>query len=97
MVAGPCARKKELQRKMTNDSDWICAKVCETILIALFTCLCLKEKLGLCSINCHIHAMTRSCSASLRVLANSLRVIYAIIGNPPLGGVVYEAISESKN
>ena len=53
----------------------------EMIVIALFTCICLKDKLGLCSMNCHIHAMTGNCSASLRVLAISLRVIYAMTGN----------------
>ena len=53
-------------------------------LIALFTCLCLKDKLGLCSINCHTQAITGNCFASLQVLTNSLRLISAIIGNPPL-------------
>ena len=44
------------------------------IVTALFMCLCLKNRLGLCRINCQIHAMTGKCSASLRVLANSLRM-----------------------
>ena len=48
---------------------------CEMIVIASFTCICMEDKmedkLGLCSINCHIHAMTGNCSASLRVLAVS--------------------------
>ena len=48
---------------------WHAIKVShEMIITALFACLCLKDKLGLCSIYCHIHAMTGNCSASLRVL-----------------------------
>ena len=53
------------------------------IVIALFTCLSLKDKLGLCSINCHIHAMTGNGSVRLQVLANLPRVVSAMIGNPP--------------
>ena len=57
-----------------------CSVVREMIVIASFTRLCLKDKSGLCSINCHIHAMNGNCSASLRVLANSLQVVSAITG-----------------
>ena len=53
------------------------------IVIALFTCLSLKDKSGLCSINCHIHAMARNGFVRLRVLANLPQVVYAMIGNPP--------------
>ena len=57
------------------------------IIIALSTCLCWKEKLGLCSIIFHIHAMTGNiCSASLRVLANLLRIVSAIIKKTTKGG-----------
>ena len=38
---------------------------------SVFACLCLKDKLGLCSINCHIHAMTANCSSSLQLLLAS--------------------------
>ena len=34
------------------------------IVIAWFSCFCLKEQLGLCSLNCDTHAMTGNCSAS---------------------------------
>ena len=54
------------------------------IVIASFRCLCLKDQLGLCSLNFHTHMMTGNCSASQRVLANSLRVVSAMRGNPPL-------------
>ena len=53
----------------------------EMISMDLFTCLCLKDNLGLSSINCHIHAITGNYSASLRVLANSLRLISAMTEN----------------
>ena len=53
------------------------------IVIAVFTCLCLKDKLGLCSINCHIWVMTRNCSVSLQVLSNSLQVVSAMTGSSP--------------
>ena len=33
--------------------------------LSLFIYLCLKNKLGLCSINCHAHAMAVNCSGSL--------------------------------
>ena len=49
------------------------------IAILLSTRLCWKKKLGLCSIICHIHAMNGNISsATLRVLANLLRVVSAI-------------------
>ena len=35
-------------------------------------------------INCHNHTMKGNCSASQRVLANSLRVVSTKRGNPPL-------------
>ena len=44
----------------------------------------MKDQLGLCSLICHTHTMTGNCSASQRVLANSLRVVSAKRGNPPL-------------
>ena len=43
----------------------------EMIVIALISCFCLKDQLGLYSVNCYIYAMTGSCPASLRVLAAS--------------------------
>ena len=61
-----------------------CSVSCRVIVIARFSCLCLKDQLGLCSLICHIHTMTGNCSASQRVLANSLRVVSAKRGNPPL-------------
>ena len=44
----------------------------------------MKDQLGLCSLNCHTYTMTGNCSASQRVLANSLRVVSAKRGNPPV-------------
>ena len=55
----------------------------EMIVIALFICLCLKDKLGICLINCHIRAMTGNCSANLRVIVNLLPVVSAMTGNSP--------------
>ena len=55
----------------------------ERIMIALFTCICLKDNLGLCSINCHVHAMIGNCSKSLRVLVESLKVVSAMAGSLP--------------
>ena len=43
----------------------------------------MKDQLGLCSLICHTHTMRGNCSASQRVLANSLRVVSAKRGNPP--------------
>ena len=57
----------------------------EVIVIALISLLYLKDKLSLCSMNCYIYAMTGNCSASLRALADYLRVVSAMTGNPPLG------------
>ena len=51
------------------------------MVIIAFICLCLKDKVGQCSINYHIYAMTGNRSASLRVLANSL--VLAKTGNSP--------------
>ena len=71
-LLAPCARKKRLQRKMAEDYHLMMKKILasslsrDIIVIALFTCLCLKDQLDLCSINCHIHAMTENCSASVR-------------------------------
>ena len=72
-LLAPCARKKKLQSKMAKDHYWIgaeesiaCSAIREMIVIALFTLLCLKDKLGLCSINCQIHAMTGNCFVSTR-------------------------------
>ena len=86
-----CARKKKLQRKMTKHYWWIVAEEIlawsvsrQMIVIALFTCLCLKNKPGICSINCHIQAMTGNCSASFRVFADWPPVVSAMTGNPPL-------------
>ena len=42
----------------------------------------MKDQLGLCSLICHTHTMTGNCSASQRVLANSLQVVSAKRGNP---------------
>ena len=69
-----CARNKRLQSKMTKDYYWIGAEEnvdmfsnsCEMNVIALFTCLSLKDKLGLCSIKCHTHTMTWNHSARLQ-------------------------------
>ena len=55
----------------------------ELIIIALFSCLYLNDKLGLCSLNCQTHKMTRNCSGSIRVLANSLRMVSAMTENLP--------------
>ena len=75
-----CARKKTLQRKMTKDYHWIGGEenngmfsksLNDFILSYLIIYLSLKDKLGLYSMNCHNHAMTVNCSASLRVLAAS--------------------------
>ena len=54
----PCTRKKRLQRKMTKDCYWIGVQENvsmlsrRVIVIARFTCLCLKDQLGLCSLRC---------------------------------------------
>ena len=90
-LLAPNARKNRLQRKMTKDCYWIgtvlkkiltCSVSREMIIIALFTCLYMKDKVGICSIiNCHIQAVTGKCSASLRVFANSLRVVSAMTGS----------------
>ena len=76
---------------MAKDYYWIvlmkilaCLVSRGMIVIALFICLCLKDKLGICTTNCHIHTMTGNCSASLSVLPKSLRVASAMKGNPPL-------------
>ena len=53
-----------------------CSVSHERIMIALFSCICLKDKLGLCLINCHVHPMTGNCSTSLRFLFDSLRVVF---------------------
>ena len=47
----------------------------EVIVIALFTCVCLKDQLGLCSINCHMYAMT------VNYCASALQVVSAMTGN----------------
>ena len=75
------------------------------IVTAVSTCLYLRNKVRLCSMNGHIHAMTEYCSTSLRVLANSLRVVSAMTGNqqPFLynfkgkKGVLYQIISFMEN
>ena len=93
ILLAPYTRKKRLQRKITKaTTGWVFKKIsaCSVshrenmIIIASFSCLYLKDQLGLCSSNCHTYAMTGSCSASQRVLANSLRVVSAKRGNPPL-------------
>ena len=58
-----------------------CSLSREMIEIALFTCPCSKEKVGLCSTSSHIHAMTGNCSTSLPVLVNSLPVVSVMTGN----------------
>ena len=54
------------------------------IVIAWFSCLSLKDQLGLCLLNCHTHSMTGNCSASQQVLVNLLWVVSVKRGNPPL-------------
>ena len=46
----------------------LCSVSREVMITALISCLCLKDQLGLCSINCFFYAITGNCSASLRVL-----------------------------
>ena len=63
------------ERWLQTTTGWVlnkilwCSVSCEVIIIALLSCLYLKDQLGLCSINCHIHPMTGNCSASLRVVS----------------------------
>ena len=67
-LLAPCTKKKRLQRKMTKHYHWISVQE----IIGMFSkslsdrnsCLCLKYQLGLCSLNCHTHAMTENCFAS---------------------------------
>ena len=54
------------------------------IVVPLFSNLCLKDQLGLRLVNCHTNAMTGNCSAGLRVLAISQRMVSAMTGNLPL-------------
>ena len=76
-------RTKIRERKMTTDYHWIGAEEDigmfrtsrEMMVTALFTFQCLEDKLGLCSVNCHIQAMTENYSARLRVFANLMRVV----------------------
>ena len=79
-----------LQRKMTNDYYWIGVDRCSK------KCPCLKDQLGLCSLNCHTHTMTGNCSASQRVLTNSLRVVSAKRGNPSLESYVGFSITSAE-
>ena len=60
-----------------------CSVSRRVIVIVWFSCLCMKGQLGLCSLNCQTDAMTGNCTASYRVLANSLRVVSAMRENPP--------------
>ena len=69
-----------------------CSVSRELIIIASLICLRLKHKFGLCSINCHIQWMNGNCSESLRVPADSLRVVSAMTEHQPL-----QAISEEQN
>ena len=46
----------------------------ERIVIALFTCQS-EDKLGPCSIKCHIHAMTGNCSVILGVRVGRLFIL----------------------
>ena len=55
----------------------------EVMQFALFSCLSLKDHLGLCSINCHTHSINVNSFMSEGVFANSLRMISAMTGNPP--------------
>ena len=48
--------------------------------IALFFCLCLKGKLGLCSMNCHAYAVTVNRFVSLQILAKLLLFVSAMTG-----------------
>ena len=86
-----CARKKRLQRNLTKGYYEV-GDIKENI--GMFSKLwndrnsfidlpLLKEKLGPCLINCHVHAMTGNCYTSLRVLASSLRVVSAMTRNLP--------------
>ena len=60
-----------------------CSVICEMTVIALFTCLCLKDKLGLL-FNELSYPMTGNCSANMGVLASLLRMASAVTGNPSL-------------
>ena len=88
-----CAMKKRLQRKMTErttirtgaqqnlgmfNKSWNDCTSLNHLSV-------LKDQIGLRSINCHIHVMmTGNCSETLRVLANSLRVVSVVMTrNPP--------------
>ena len=87
-LLAPCTKMKRLQRRVTKGYYWtgVQEKIgmfsnLGAIIIVSFSCLCLKDQLGLCSLTCHTHVMTGNCSASWRVLANSLRVVSAKRGN----------------
>ena len=58
-----------------------CSVSREVIVIALISCLCFEDQIGLCSINCHIYAMTGHCFTRLQVFADSLQVVSAMTGN----------------
>ena len=45
-----------------------CSVCCEIIVIALFICCCLKDKLGPISMNCHIHEMVGNLKVELYLL-----------------------------
>ena len=82
---------EEVAEKTAKDYYWIgelltCSVSHEVIVKALFNRTYLKDKLGLCSINCHIYEMNGNSSTSSRVLANSLLVVPAMTRNPPLLG-----------
>ena len=59
-VVTPCTRKKSLQRKVSKKCYWkgvkkilACSVSRQVIVIASFTCLCLKGQLGLFSLRCN--------------------------------------------
>ena len=73
-----------------------CSLSREVTVITLFSFLCLKDWLGLCSLICHNRAMTEDCCASLGVLANSVRVVSAITEHPPLDEESFDRLTALK-
>ena len=80
-------RRDYRERGLKAVSGWVFEKLlaCSVSrrIITLISCLCLKDQLGLCSLNFHTHAITGNCSANLPVLAYSLQVASVMRGNPP--------------
>ena len=78
----PSATKKRLQRNcywISAEENIPCSVSRKMIVIALFTCLCFNDKLGLCSINYHTHKMTGNCSVRLRVLAYKIHLYSTVV------------------